>query len=100
MIRKTTPVHIWELHIPIEVIAKIEAYYSQNDKLIVKKTTSDFTLENNTATTKLTSDETLRFDDSKPVKIQLMVTTLSGEIMGTKVIEKRCHECLCDEAMV
>lgn len=99
MIRKTTPTHIWTLSIPVEMILKIEAYYSQNGNLILKKKTDDFTLADGTASVTLTSEDTLLFDSSCLVDIQLMVETISGEICGTKPIQKRCYECLCDEAI-
>lgn len=99
MIRKTTPTHTWTLSIPVDTISKIEAYYSVNKKLVLKKRTEDFALNDNTATVKLTSKETLLFPNDSFVDVQLFVKTVDGEVIGTTVQKVYCAECLCDEVI-
>ena len=45
--------------------------FSQNDVIVITKTTDDFTIESDTATCKLTQEETLKFDEKRIVEIQL-----------------------------
>lgn len=99
MIRKTTATHTWTLSIPVDTISKIEAYYSVNKKLILKKRTEDFVLNDNTAAVKLTSEETLLFPNDSYIDIQLFVKTVNGEVMGTDIQKIYCAECLCDEVI-
>lgn len=99
MIRKTTPTHTWILSIPVDTISKIEAYYSVNKDVILKKRTEDFTLKDNTASVKLTSEETLLFPNDGFIEVQLFVKTVGGEIVGTIVQKVYCEKCLCDEVI-
>ena len=99
MIRKTTPTHTWILSIPVETISKIEAYYSVNKSVILKKRTEDFTLKDNTASVNLSSEETLLFPNDGFVEIQLFVKTVDGGIVGTIAQKVYCDKCLCDEVI-
>lgn len=45
--------------------------FSQNDKIVITKLGTDFTIEDNTAIGELTQEETLKLDDKRLVEIQL-----------------------------
>lgn len=89
MIRGTTPTHYFKIKndvLDASTINKINVLYGQADKLLFKKKTADCKLENNTIITKLTREESLKFDHRKAAQIQLVAETVNGDIIETIVM--------------
>ena len=89
MIRGTTPTHYFDIknnEINTSMLGKINVLYGQNDKLLFKKKTEDCKLENNTIITKLTREESLKFDHKQPAQVQIVVETKNGDIIETVVM--------------
>lgn len=102
MIRGTTPTHYFDIKdegVDKSVISKVNVLYGQDDKLLFKKKTSDCVVEDKTITTKLTRDESLMFDHTKPAQVQLLVETLGGETLET-IVEEIGVDKLLDDGVV
>lgn len=89
MIRGTTPTHYFKIKdnaIDTSALIKINILYGQDDKLLFKKKTADCKLENNTIITKLTREESLKFDHRKAAQIQVIAETTNGDIIETIIM--------------
>lgn len=86
MIRGTTPTHSFDSPCDVSAISKINILYGQDDIMLFKKKTSDCTVDGQTIITKLTREESLKFDHKKPAQIQVVIETLGGEVIESLVI--------------
>lgn len=89
MIRGTTPTHYFPIEndeLDTSTLVKINVLYGQDDKLLFKKKTADCRVENNTIITKLTREETLKFDHKKPAQVQVIAETENKDVIETLVM--------------
>ena len=92
---RTTPTHSFIVNLDTAFISTIEVVYKQGNEIVLTKNNfSDFTLEPNKISWKLTEDDTRAFDEKRPVKIQMYVTTTAGDALTTKVCEVQVGEVL------
>lgn len=99
--RGTTPTHIFE--IPGEVassVKEIKITYSQRDREILVKRTEDCTIGENTITTKLTQEDTFKFECNAMVAIQIRVLTTSDDALISEPITITVGKCLDEEILV
>lgn len=101
MIRGTTPTHIFTLPFGVETIKTVQVIYRQSADVKITKSNSagSCALSGNTVTTKLTQEETLGFDCTQPVEIQIRVLTKDGEAMASRKMIVKVDECLSDEVL-
>lgn len=99
MRRGTTPTHTFTLPFETNQLTKVRIVYSQGNAPIVTKEVEDCVLEGNTVTVKLTQEDTLKFDNSKFVSIQLRVVTDDEDSLVSDIIQKAVGECLDDEVL-
>lgn len=85
MIRGTTPKHYFTAPCDGKTISKVNVLYGQNDVLLFKKKTSDCTIYGSTITVKLTREESLKFNHKKPAQVQVVIETISGDILESLV---------------
>lgn len=91
---RTTPTHSFIINLDTAFIKTIEVVYKQGNEIVLTKNNfSDFTLEPNKISWKLTEQETGLFNE-KIVKIQMYVTTTGGDALTTKVCEVQVGEVL------
>ena len=95
MIVGTTPTHIFNVPLLASEIAEVRVLYSQNDTLIVTKTTTDCTIQDKLISVTLTQEDTFLIDANKPVEIQIRVLTPSGDALNS--IPKRVGVTKCLE---
>ena len=100
MIRGTTPTHVFSLPIDAGSIKEIRIIYAQKEKPVLVKTTQDCTLAKNSATVRLSQQETFGFDRGYEVEIQLRLLTWGGDAMASEIIRTTVGECLGNEVMV
>ncbi len=92
---RTTPTHSFIINLDTAFIETIEIVYKQGNEIVLTKNNfSDFVLEPNKISWKLTEDDTRVFNDKRPVKIQMYVTTTAGDALTTKVCEVQVGEVL------
>lgn len=99
MIRGSTPTHIFEIPFDTSNIADLRVIYSQNGREIVSKRPAECTLDGQVITVTLTQEDTLKFDCSQMVKIQLKILSTNGRALLSDVMLKDVDECLSDEVL-
>lgn len=99
MKRGTTPTHIFEFPFETELISKLKIIYAQDDVVIFCKTEADCTLEEQTASVRLTQEETLKFDCKKSVQIQVRVLTKGGDALVSPIRLYSVDKCLESEVL-
>lgn len=85
MIRGTTPTHYFTAPCDGENIAKVNILYAQGDVFLFLKKTHECTIEGSEITTKLTREQTLKFDHKKAAQVQAVIETKDGEVLGSLV---------------
>ena len=97
----TTPTHIFD-GIPPEIcplIKEVKITYLQNNEEVLVKRTEDCTIGEGQISTKLTQEDTFRFDWSKLVSIQLRVLTTNGECFKSDPMMEAAGRCLDKEVL-
>ena len=110
MIRGTTPTHTFELPFNIPEGAEIRVVYSQKDNVLIEKTTSDCSIENNIVKVTLTSEETLKFNCHQEyykgtikvweVEIQIGIKTKDGSKFWSEIITTNIDRCLKEDGVI
>ncbi len=99
MIRGTTPTHTFTLPFEVSVIKSLVIIYAQNDIEVLRKEKNDCTLDGNTIVTKLTQEESLKFNHSMPVQIQLKILTAGNDALASYIHTVPVLKCLTDEVL-
>lgn len=100
MYRGTTPVHIFKISIDPKEIKDIKINYTQNGKLVLCKRLCDCDITDGKITTKLTQEETFRFDCRALVTVQMRVITTGGDALISLPIKRRPGECVGDSEVL
>lgn len=74
----STPKHSFELPFPASELAVAYVTYTQDGHLMLEKELSDFQQEGNVVSYRLTQEETLRFKEGRPVRLQFDFRSHSG----------------------
>lgn len=77
MIQGTTPVHAFHVGIDTDLIDKVRISYEQNGKIVLRKEMEDCQIDDGSVTTKLTQEDTLKFD--APGNVRIQIHALIGE---------------------
>lgn len=92
--RGSTPTNTFKVNIDLQG-ARVYITYKQNGKIIVEKTGGDVTITENKLITRLTQEETLRFNTG-PVRIQIRYVRPNGSADASNIIDTRAEEILKD----
>ena len=100
MIAGSTPTHTFDLPFSTELISELEIAYAQKDRIILHKYYEDCTLEGNAIITKLSQEDTFKFDEKNGnVCIQIRIKSKDGNVPISDIIVVPLKQCLFDEAM-
>ena len=99
MIRGTTPTHRFRLPVEESIVKEVRIIYEQSGEDVLLKTLKDCRLENGYAVLKLTQEETLRFDSSQIVKVQMRMLTSGGDALASNIKRVAVGKLLEDEVM-
>ena len=84
--RGTTPTHIYEVDKDLRTIEVLFLTYKQgddcNERTVLEKTLADFTITEDTVTTKLTQEETLAFCPDEKVRMQFRGKFPNGDAVA------------------
>ena len=97
----TTPTHVFD-GIPIDIcplIKEVKITYLQNNEEVLVKRTEDCVIENGRISTRLTQEDTFKFDWSKLVSIQLRVLTVNGDCFKSDPMMETAGRCLDKEVL-
>ena len=101
MRRATTPTHRFELPFSYsKYVSKVLISYGQGDEIVLEKTESDVVVKDDRLMcVTLTQEETNKFSDTLPVKMQVRVLTLGGNVVASRQILRIVGEVLNDEVL-
>ena len=85
MIQGTTPTHKFFIDIATNLIDKLRISYEQNGKIVLRKEMKDCQIDDGMVTTKLTQEDTLKFDAPGNVRIQIHAL-MGGESLVSKPV--------------
>ena len=100
MIRGTTPTHIFNLPFETSLLSAVEISYAQKDLVVLTKTTKDCVLDGTKISVKLTQGDTLKFNSSMMVQMQLRVLTIGGDALSTPVYRVSAKKCLSGGVLI
>lgn len=81
IIRGTTPKHDFELPYPIELVNDIRIIYGQKKQPVVIKRIEDCQMADGIVSVALTEQDTLAFNASKQIEIELKVKLTNGKVV-------------------
>ena len=99
MHRGTTPTHTFTLPFDTSIVSQARIVYSQLCCVVLVKTGEDLVMEGNTIRVRLTQEETLAFNCSHPVEIQLRILTMAGDVQNSDIVKVSVKRCLENEVM-
>lgn len=99
MICGTNPTHIFELPFDTAMVKSAQVIYAQRNQEVVRKETSDCTMEDSMIGVALTQEETLSFDPKHNVQIQLKVLTIDDVAYVSPIYVVNAGECLMNEVI-
>lgn len=99
MIRGTTPTHTFVLPFDSVMVAEVMVIYAQDNEEVLKKDTYDCEKDGNEIRVTLTQEETLTFDHSRNVQIQIRVLTTGGQALASTIYTADVENVLNDEVL-
>lgn len=81
MVRGTTPTHRFGLPVSASLISRLRLIYIQNNQIVLKKTESDMTVEDDTWSVKLTQEETFLFA-AGIAEVKFRGKTIGGDVLS------------------
>lgn len=100
MRKGTTPTHIFTIPFDTAIVKEALVVYAQDDKEVFRKETYDCMMDGKHIGVKLTQDDTLRFNHSRNVQVQLQVLTTEGDSYVSDVWVIRANQCLNNEVLL
>ena len=101
MFKGTTPTHTFEVEdIDTSSIKEVKIIYSQKDREILEKKTKECTIQDGKISTKLSQEDTFKFESNTLVSIQIRVLTKGGDALISDLIMTGVGKCLDDEVLV
>lgn len=100
MRRGSTPTLKFEL--PLEIdnnVTKLRLTFEQNDKTVVEKTEKEIMINEQFFSVQLTQEETLSFDSSCPIRMQVKIRTTDGNVVPSDVVLIECKDVLNEEIL-
>lgn len=98
MTRGTTPTNVFEPGIDLRE-ASVYITYAQGNNILFTKTNSDMTITETTITVKLSQKETLLFDPSIKVKMQIRYVFSDGRADASDIMTARVYDVLQEGAI-
>lgn len=99
MIRGTTPTHTFTLPFDTGTVECVKITYSQRGQVVLTKHRADVELAGNAIITRLTQEDTFRFDCAVDVSIQIRVLTTDGSALASKIMRISVDRCLDNEVL-
>lgn len=93
--RGSTPINVFKVNIDLTG-ATVFVTYAQGGEVIIEKTGTDLMITENTISTTLTQEDTLKLDDSMLVEMQIRYVRENGVADGSNVITASVGKILKD----
>ena len=95
----STPTHKFKTPYTREFVDSAVVTYAQNGEALFNKEGAEVTVEDNAILVELTQEETLKFDESRDVHIQIKVKSRNGKVIPSNIIYASVEEVLNREVM-
>ena len=95
----TTPTHRFTIPVEKGDIQRVRVTYGQGYKLLLTKEDGDCQVEGDVLAVKLAQEDTLLFDDSSLIQIQVRVLTTGGDAFASDLIRVPCGVALDREVL-
>lgn len=95
-IQGTTPTVTFNLPFDVSTIKNCEVYFGQNDELLVTKGYNDCVLSGTTLSVTLKQKDTLQFDPSEKLQIQIRFRYNDDSVDATEIIKGKISDLLSD----
>lgn len=90
-----TPLHTFTLDIAdMPNIVEVLISYTQNGRVILRKKLKDCELSGNVIKVRLSQEDTLKFNESHKVRIQIKLKADTGEVIPSDVVSVTPTSCL------
>lgn len=104
MIRYTTPLHSFKINIDPDTLEEMIITYEQQDRILLEKYKNDLQITPDNdgkwiCAFRMTQEESSKFLELYPVKIQLTVKTLSDNRLASKIFQMNVTEILHEEVI-
>ena len=99
MVKGTTPIHTFRVSVDTSDIKTVKITYVQKDKEVLVKRTEDCTIEDGKIVTRLTQEDTFKFEHNTIVTIQIRVVTTGGDAWTSDLIMVSVGKCLDNEVL-
>lgn len=101
MIQGTTPTHVFTLPIDTSTISQLRITYIQGGTVVLdaKENDDNVTMEDNIIKYRLNQEDTLKFNSSEMVLLQLKVLTSEGDVMASKIMRLSVEKILNTEVL-
>lgn len=101
VIRGTTPLHEFELPLPLEIIKDVRVSYGQNKKVIFVKEKDECKIEDGKLSIRLSQEDTFMFRPEKKLYIEIRIQTTDEQIIQTEEpVVLRVVDTLDEEVMI
>lgn len=98
-IQGTTPTITFNLPFDVSTIQNCEVYFGQNDELLVTKGYNDCVLTGQMLQVTLKQADTLQFDPSEKLQIQIRFRYNDGSVDATEIIKGKISDLLSDSVI-
>jgi hypothetical protein len=95
----STPTHKFKTPYTRVFVDSAIVTYAQNGEIVLNKEGAELTIEDNTILVELAQEETLKFDESRDVHIQIKVKANNGKVIPSNIIYASVAEVLNREVM-
>lgn len=99
MFKGTTPTHTFEVDIDTSLIKEVKIIYAQMGREVLVKRTEDCSIEDGKITTRLSQEDTFKFEANTVVTIQVRILTLGGDALTSNLMRAAVGKCLDDEVL-
>lgn len=99
MRRGSTPVNRFEQPLTKDKVQALSVTYVQDGAVVLKKKLNDVEVQDYKVVVNLDQEDTLKFDDTKQVKIQLKIKDIFNKMHISNVMYKTVGEVLDEDVM-
>lgn len=99
MILGSTPTHTFTFDYPIVDVIDVLVSYAQGDSVLVRKGSDDCYIDGQNIVTKLSQEDTLKFNHDKIIEIQIKTKDISGNVMVSDIVRISAEECIDNEVI-
>ena len=99
MIRGTTPTHTFTFSVDLADVKDFVITYVQKGAIVLEKKKADCTISDNKIAVTLTQEDTLKFDHTSMVEMQVKALMNSGTVVASNIFTTNVDRILNEEVL-